>query len=343
MKEVYSSDKLILGKAVSDFEKSYAKFSGVPYCVGTGNGLDALYLSLKALGIGRGDEVIVPANTCIPTWMAVSNTGANVVPVEPDILSYNIDPSRITASITSATKAIIPVHLYGQACAMTSIMSIAKKHGLYVVEDNAQGHGAMHKGKMTGSFGDVNATSFYPTKNLGAIGDAGAVTTKSKKYYNQVGALRNYGSIVKNRYDVVGINSRLDELQAAVLSVKLNELTKWNEQRKALAALYVNGLKGCGDIVLPVTAKDCTHVYHLFVIRTKRRDQLRAWLAKQGIQSMIHYPVPPHLQPAYAMDFGKGSFPITEEISDTALSLPLWPGMSRVDVGAVILAIRSFF
>lgn len=342
--QVDRKGQFILGKAVSGFEQRYAKFTRVSFCASTGSGLDAIHLSLRALGIGAGDEVIVPANTCIPTWMAVSAVGAQVVPVEPSIDTYNVDPAKIEAAITPKTKAIVPVHLYGQACDMAAIGKIARKHNLFVVEDNAQAHGAEHGGKKTGSFGDINATSFYPTKNLGAIGDGGAITTNDRKLYDRVINLRNYGSTVKNFNDEIGINSRLDEIQAAVLQVKLNKLKAWNEQRRKIAAIYLKQLGATGDIVTPVTAKHSTHVYHLFVIRTSRRDKLQEYLKKKKIETIVHYPMPPHLQKAYlGLGYTRGSFPITEEIARTVLSLPLWPGMKNSEVDRVTSTIRAFY
>ena len=344
LREVYDSNNFILGTNVEEFERRYATFSGTRYCATTGNGLDALSLSLKAIGVGVGDEVIVPANTCIPTWMAVTAARATVVPVEPDIKTYNLDATKISQAITSKTRAIIPVHLYGQACEMTSIEKIAKKHRLSIIEDNAQAHGAQHNGRSTGSFGVINATSFYPTKNLGAIGDGGAVTTNDRSLYEKVIRLRNYGSGKKNVHEFIGVNSRLDEIQAAVLSLKLADLDKANTHRQRIAELYLNGLQNVGDIELPYTAIGSTHVYHLFVVRTSRRDQLIRHLQRRGIGTMIHYPTPPHLQEAYhKLGLKKGSLPITELIADTVVSLPLWPGMSKPMVERVISSVRTFY
>lgn len=342
--QVERNGRFILGKEVVDFERRYAKFTGVSYCAGTGNGFDAIHLSLKALRIGAGDEVIVPANTCIPTWMAVTAAGATVVPVDPLIDTYNIDPKNIEAAITPRTKAVVPVHLYGQACDMTAIGRIAADHKLSIVEDNAQGHGAEHRAKKTGSFGEINATSFYPTKNLGALGDAGAITTNDRELYDRVVRLRNYGSVVKNLNGETGINSRLDEIQAAVLQVKLRMLKSWNLQRRNIAMMYLKELKDVGDIIVPATAVACTHVYHLFVIRTSRRDELRNYLKRKKVETMVHYRVPPHLQKAYAgLGYSKGSFPVSETIADTALSLPVWPGMKNREVDRVVSTIRAFY
>lgn len=334
----------ILGASVAAFEASYARWNGTQYCVGVANGLDALHLALRALHIGPGDEVIVPSNTYIATWLAVTQTGAMPVPVEPDLRSYNLDPARIEAAITPATKAIMPVHLYGQSCDMAAIMAIAAKHGLFVVEDNAQAHGAVHAGRLTGSFGHLNATSFYPTKNLGALGDAGAITTDDPQLAEQIRLLRNYGSARKYYNDLPGYNSRLDELQAALLSMKLPFLQQWTEQRRSLAAMYLAQLADIEDVVLPECTEPERHVWHLFVIRTKQRDALAEYLGAQGIGWMIHYPLPPHLQEAYrALGYQRGDFPLAEQIADTCLSLPLFPGMSEQQVEQVTGAVRRFF
>lgn len=335
---VISSGQFILGNEVASFEKQYARFSGTRFCIGTGNGLDALTLSLKALGIGKGDEVIVPSNTCQPTWLAVSIVGARCVPVEPDNLTMNINPAGIEAAVTSKTKAIVPVHLYGQACEMDAIMKIAKRYGIQVIEDNAQAHGATFGRKMTGSFGVVNATSFYPTKNLGALGDGGAVTTNDRSLYESISELRTYGKRQQ------GINSRLDEVQAAILGVKLKKLNQRNKTRQAIAKRYLKSLSRIEDIRLPLTAKDASHVYHLFVIRTSERDKLMKHLERKGIKTMIHYPVPPHLQRANGfMKFKKDQFPIAESISASCLSLPVWPGLKSSDVDRISEEIAVYF
>jgi dTDP-4-amino-4,6-dideoxygalactose transaminase len=338
MRRVLDNNQFILGKEVLAFEKDFAAFTGTKFCAGTGNGLDALSLSLRALGIGKGDEVIVPSNTCQPTWLATSMIGARCVPVEPDEHTMNIDPDRIEGAITSRTKAIIPVHLYGQPCAMDKIMAIGKRHSIHIVEDNAQAHGATFKGKPTGSFGVVNATSFYPTKNLGALGDAGAITTSDRRLHESVCGLRNYGTTQQ------GINSRLDELQAAVLNVKLRQLSKWNAMRQAVAARYIKQLADISAIQLPLTIKNAVHVYHLFVIRTTHRDALRKHLQRKGIHTLVHYPVPPHLQEVNSLlGFRKGQYPIAEEISDTCLSLPLWPGLSASSIDRICNEIALYF
>ena len=334
----------ILGNKVKVFEQEYAAFNKVEHCLGISNGLDALHIALISLGITQGDEVIVPSNTYIATALAVSFVGATPVFVEPDVTTYNIDPSKIEMAITSKTKAIMPVHLYGQACEMEQIMSIAQKHNLFVIEDNAQSQMAMFKGRITGSWGDINGTSFYPGKNLGALGDAGAITTNNTALASKVEMLRNYGSNKKYYNEVIGHNMRLDECQAAFLSVKLKHLHHWTAQRQEIANWYKEGLLGLDDIILPQTAEHATHVYHLFVIRTKQRDALQAQLTANGIGTLIHYPVPPHLQEAYKhLGLKKGDFPIAEEIADTCLSLPLWPGMTKGDVEIVCREIRNFY
>ncbi len=342
--DVYDSNWFVMGQSVESFEKKYAEFNHVAHCIGVSNGLDALHLALKALGVAAGDEVIVPSNTYIATLLAVSYVGATPVLVEPDINTYNIDPTNIEKAITNKTKVIMPVHLYGQACEMDAIMSIAKKHGLHVVEDNAQAHGATFKNKLTGSFGDANGTSFYPGKNLGALGDAGAVTTNDDTLAQKIRILRNYGSEIKYHNEVIGYNQRLDEMQAAFLSVKLSYLPEWTRQRQQIAQMFSDALKNIGDLILPVTHPDATHVYHLYVIRTKHRDALQKHLTENGIGTMIHYPIPPHLQNAYtSLGYKKGDFAIAEEIADTCLSLPIWPGISTHDVAEVVKSINGFF
>jgi dTDP-4-amino-4,6-dideoxygalactose transaminase len=334
----------VLGERVSTFESGFAAFTGVTHCVGTGNGHDALVLSLRATGLGRGDEVIVPANTYIATWLAVTNAGCTIIPVEPDVRTCNIDVQQIEAHITPRTRAILPVHLYGSPCDMDAIGSIAARYSLTIIEDNAQGHGAIWKGRRTGSFGKVNATSFYPTKNLGALGDGGAVTTSDDAIAARVRRLRNYGFSSKDVCGEVGINSRLDELQAAVLSIKLKRLGEWNARRRAIARRYDEGLAGVGDLVLPYAAPGAEHVYHLYVIRSGLRDGLKGYLEAKGIGTMVHYPIPPHLQGAYAwMGYHGGMFPITEAMADQLLSLPVWPGMSEGQVERVVEAVRGFF
>jgi dTDP-4-amino-4,6-dideoxygalactose transaminase len=333
---VYDSHWYIQGQELTQFEREYANLSQTHYAVGVSNGLDALVLSLRALGIGSGDEVIVPSNTYIATALAVSHVGATPVFVEPRMETYNINPELILQAITKKTKAIMPVHLYGQACEMDAIMEIAKSHNLYVVEDNAQAHLSSFKGQLTGSFGDVNGTSFYPGKNLGALGDAGAVTTNSEELATRIKTLRNYGSAVKYYNEEIGYNNRLDELQAAFLRVKLNYLQEWTNQRKEIAQWYNEELKLRNDLVLPYVHENADHVYHLYVVRTSNREKLQQDLTEKGAQTMIHYPVPPHLQKAYKhLGYKQGDFPIAEEIARTCLSLPVWPGMLKSDIDKI--------
>ncbi|MDF2450177.1 MAG: aminotransferase [Bacteroidota bacterium] len=341
---VYESNYFILGDKVKIFEKFYADFNKTNYCIGVGNGLDALIISLRALEIGNGHEVIVPSNTFIASLLAISAVGAKPVLVEPCITTYNIDPALIENAITSNTKAIMPVHLYGQACEMESIMFIANKHKLFVIEDNAQAQGATYNGKLTGSFGNINGTSFYPGKNLGALGDAGVITTNDKALFEKGKRLRNYGSEKKYFNQVKGYNSRLDELQAAFLSVKLKHLEKWNKERNKIADQYNNLLNNNREIILPKIATKSTSVYHLYVIRTQKRDELQAYLTERGIGTVIHYPVPPHLQEAFSdLGYEKGDFPIAEEIAGTCLSLPLYPGLKEEEIEFICLTIKQFF
>lgn len=340
---VFDSQWYVLGESVKAFEKEYASYSESSYCIGVANGLDALHLSLKALGIQERDEVIVPSNTYIATWLAVSYVGATIVPVEPNIATYNLDPSGVAAAITPRTRAIMPVHLYGQACEMDRIMELAQQHKLHVVEDNAQAQGATFNGKKTGSFGSANGTSFYPGKNLGALGDAGAITTNNAALALELATLRNYGSQKKYYNEIIGYNSRLDELQAAILSTKLPFLDSWTQQRQQIAAWYDQYLTGIPDLVLPTTAAGASHVYHLYVIRSPRRDALQTYLTAQGIGTLIHYPIPPHMQQAYStLGFEPNAFPLAREIANTCLSLPLWPGMTEEEVRYVSAAIRAF-
>ena len=341
---VIQSGWFVNGGAVTAFENEWAKFVGADMCVGVNSGLDALELSLRAAGIGNGDEVIVPSNTYIATALAATQVGAKPVFVEPVPSTHLIDTDRIEEAITPRTKAIIPVHLYGQAVDMQSAMAIANRHGLFVVEDNAQAHGATWGGQRTGSFGHANATSFYPGKNLGALGDAGAVTTNDLDLARQIKMLRNYGSEIKYHNEIIGFNKRLDEMQAAFLSVKLKHLEAWTVSRQAIADQYLSGLEGVGDLILPVKQPNTTHVYHLFVIRTNHRDALAKYLKENGIGTLIHYPIPPHLQKCYAnLGHRRGDFPIAEELANTVLSLPIWPGMKKAQVSLVIEVIHNFF
>lgn len=339
-----TSGWFIMGEELAAFEKEFAAYCQTTNCIGVANGLDALFIALKMLGVGKGDEVLVPSNTYIATWLAVNMTGATPVPVEPRADTYNINPDLIEQKITAKTKAIMPVHLYGQACEMDAIMKIARAHNLYVVEDNAQSQGATWNGKVTGSFGDINGTSFYPGKNLGALGDGGAITTDNLPLATRTAAYRNYGSEKKYYNEVQGINSRLDDLQAAFLRIKLRDLDATNKQRNIIADRYTEALNGVGDLVLPVVAAGATHVYHLYVVRTQKRDALAEYLKKNDIGIVVHYPIPPHLQKAYAgMQFAKGDFPISETIAETCISLPLWPGMTNGQIDTVCSRIKAFY
>jgi dTDP-4-amino-4,6-dideoxygalactose transaminase len=340
---VYDSNWYILGEELTHFERAYSEFSQVAHTIGVGNGLEALTLALRALGIGPGDEVLVPSNTYIATWLAVTHAGATPVPVEPDPATSNLDPARLAAALTPRTRAILPVHLYGQPCRMPEILAFAAQNGLVVVEDNAQAQGATFEGQLTGSFGAVNATSFYPTKNLGALGDAGAITTHDAALAGQLRRLRSYGALHKNHHELPGYNSRLDELQAAVLRVKLRHLPTWTQQRRQLAAWYDAYLAGTPGLRLPAVAAGAAPVWHLYVVHTAQRDALRQHLAAQGIETLVHYPVPPHLQPAYApLGWAAGSLPIAESLAATCLSLPLWPGMTEAMVATVAQAVQAF-
>ncbi len=339
---VLTNSWYIDGNEDKAFEEAFAKYCDSAYCVGCGNGLDALLLVLKAWGIGAGDEVIVPSNTYIATALAVTYVGATPVFVEPDIRTYNIDPARIEEKITPRTKAIMPVHLYGQSCDMDPIMAIAQKHGLYVLEDCAQAHGATYKGKVIGSFGDAAGFSFYPGKNLGALGDAGATVTNDKALADHVRALGNYGSDYKYHHVYKGNNSRLDELQAAFLSAKLPLMDKVNENRRYIAGRYLQGIQN-EKIILPFVPDYAVPVWHLFAVRCEKRDALVQYLEEKGIGTNKHYPIPMHLQDCYA-DLGlpKGSLPIAEEISATELSLPMYYGMTEEEIDYVIDAINAF-
>lgn len=336
-----SSGWYILGNEVKQFEQEFAEYCEADHCVGVGNGLEALHLILRAYGIGEGDEVIVPSNTYIATWLAASYAGATPIPVEPDELTYNIDPALIEAAISPRTKAIIAVHLYGQPADMDAINAIAKKHNLKVIEDAAQAHGARYKGKRVGTLGDAAGFSFYPGKNLGAIGDGGAVTTNDAELAEKIRVLGNYGSRVKYQNEVKGFNSRLDELQAAFLCEKLKKLDEWNGRRKVVAAEYLNTLS-CSNVVLPHVPEWADPVWHLFVVRNSQRDQLQKKLGEAGISTMIHYPVPPHLQGAYAeLGYCTGAFPIAEQIHQEVLSLPMGPHLDETGVSAVIAALKA--
>ena len=344
MTQVLDSKWYVMGKNLELFEKNYADFNHTKYAVGVANGLEAIIISLKILEIGEGDEVIVPSNTYIATWLAVSNVGAKIVPVEPDPKTYNIDPLKIEAAITEKTKAIIPVHLFGQSCDMEGIMQLAKKYNLYVVEDNAQAHLSTWNGKLTGSFGHSNATSFYPGKNLGALGDGGAITSDNEELAIKAKTYRNYGSQKKYYNEVLGTNSRLDELQAAVLNVKLPYLESLTKERVKVAEKFNSLLKNVSSISIPFLHSDATHVYHLYVIKCKNRDELQKFLGENKIGTLIHYPVPPHLQEAYKfLNFKKGDFPLAEEMATTCLSLPMFPGLRDESIEFICDKIKEFY
>jgi dTDP-4-amino-4,6-dideoxygalactose transaminase len=345
-RRVMESGSYILGEEVEAFEQEFAAFCGVRHCVGVGNGLDALHLILRSYGIGPGDEVIVPANTYIATWLAVSCAGAKPIPVEVDPRTYNIDSARISEALTRDTKAIIPVHLYGQPADIDAILVLAREHNLKVIEDAAQAHGARYKGHRTGGLGDAAGFSFYPTKNLGAFGDAGAVLTNESELAEGVRALRNYGSrIGTGRYDhkVKGVNSRLDPLQAAFLRVKLKFLDEWNLRRNAIARLYQKRMANLEGLVLPSISAWAESSWHQFVVRHRRRDDLQRYLRQCEIGTAIHYPLPPHLSEAYSELGGKvGDFPVTEQIAQTGLSLPIGPHLTLERAENVVEAVSRF-
>jgi dTDP-4-amino-4,6-dideoxygalactose transaminase len=335
---VLHSGWYILGTEVAAFEQEFAEYCGAAHAIGVSNGLDALHLILRAYGIGEGDEVIVPSNTFIASWLAITYAGATPVPVEPIEGTCNLDPALIEAAITARTRAIMPVHLYGQPADMDPIMAIADKHGLKVIEDAAQAQGALYNGRKAGSLGHAAGFSFYPGKNLGALGDAGAVTTSDPELADKLRVLVNYGSRVKYQHEEQGYNCRLDEMQAAFLRVKLRHLDAGNARRREIAAQYSAGLAGLGA-ALPVVMAGANPSWHLYVIRDAARDGLQRQLAERGVATLIHYPIPPHLQPAYAsMGFGKGAFPISERIHEQVLSLPIGPTMSQAEVEQVITA-----
>jgi dTDP-4-amino-4,6-dideoxygalactose transaminase len=337
------SGHYILGSGLQEFEDRFAGYVGAEHCVGVASGLDALHLLLRAYEVGPGDEVIVPSNTYIATWLAVTHVGAIPVPVEPVPETYNLDPGRVEEAITSRTKVVLPVHLYGQPADIDPLGALAEAHDLIVVEDAAQAHGARYRGRRTGSLGHAAAFSFYPSKNLGAYGDGGAITTNDPKIAERVRLLRNYGSSSKYRNEVAGYNSRLDELQARLLLVNLRHLDGWNEQRRRQAAIYLRELRDT-ELILPEQPEWAEVVWHLFVVRASSRDDLGRHLGEAGIETMIHYPVPPHLQPAYE-DLGmrRGSLPVSEEIHDTVLSLPIGPHLADDDVLTVAGAMRGYF
>jgi len=336
IRRVLDSGTYILGEEVEAFEREFAAYCGVAHCVGVGNGVDALHLALLALGVGEGDEVVVPSNTYIATWLAVTLCGARPVPVEPQEASFNLDPARIEAALTARTKVLLPVHLYGRAADMDPILEIARARGLKVLEDAAQAHGATYRGRRIGGHGDAVAWSFYPSKNLGALGDAGAVTTNDAAHAERIRLLRNYGARYKYANELAGRNSRLDPLQAAILRVKLGRLDEWNERRKRVAAAYTAAL-GDKGVTLPGQAP--ASAWHLYVVRSERRDALMQALEGAGIGTSIHYPVPPHLQPAYrALGYGRGAFPLAERLANEVLSLPIGPHLGEAQIGRVLEA-----
>jgi dTDP-4-amino-4,6-dideoxygalactose transaminase len=344
VERVFDSQWYVLGNEVDNFESNYSNLTEVKFTVGVASGLDALVIALKALNVGPSDEVIVPSNTYIATWLAISAVGAKIIPVEPDVNTFNICPISIEKAVTKNTKVLMPVHLYGQSCDMDAIMKIAKKHNLFVVEDNAQSQLGTWNGKYTGSFGDINATSFYPTKNLGALGEAGAITTNIKSYKDFVKTYRNYGSNEKYVNIIKGVNSRIDELQAGILNVKLKYLKEFTKERKEIAARYNSNLKDVKEINIPYVSSKADHVYHLYVIKTSKREALVKFLLDNHIQTGIHYPIPPHLQKAYSeLGYKKGDFPIAENMSKTCLSLPLYPGLTFEEVDLVCDRIKEFF
>ncbi len=342
--QTMGGNQFILGPEVNNFEKAFAKFTGTEYAIGVGNGYDALVTCLKALGIGPGDEVILPANTFIATANAVVQTGAKPILAEPDKQTYNLTAATAGKHITPNTKAIIAVHLYGQTCQMDELQELCKRYDLKLIEDAAQAHGATYKNQQAGSFGDAAAFSFYPTKNLGALGDGGAIVTSDPDVAAYSYSYRNYGQKEKYHNQTIGINSRLDTLQAAALTVKLHHLPTQNAERQRLAEVYLTELQTINELILPVTAAHCSHVYHIFNIRCNRRDELQRYLQQQGIQTVIHYPVPIHLQPAYSyLNYKPGNLPVTEELASTSLSLPLFPGMTEVEQEYIIKSVKDFF
>jgi dTDP-4-amino-4,6-dideoxygalactose transaminase len=342
-RRVMESGGFILGAEVESFEKEFAAFCGATHCIGVANGLDALHLILRAMEIGTGDEVIVPSNTYIATWLAVSHAGATPVPVEPDERTCNLDPARVEEAITTRTRAIMPVHLYGQPADMNAIKEVADRYGLRVIEDAAQAQGARYRGTCAGGIGDAAGFSFYPGKNLGAMGDAGAITTNDAQLADRIRVLRNYGSRVKYYNETKGFNSRLDELQAALLRIKLRKLDQWNNRRRQVAEHYLQTLEGAPDLTLPYVSEGTDPIWHLFVIRHPRRDALHKHLLDNGVGTLIHYPVPPHLQDAYAeLGYTKGRLPISEKMADQVLSLPMGPHVSADDQDYVISQVSSF-
>ena len=338
---VMSSGRLILGREVAMFEEEFAAYCGAAHCVGVGNGLDALAIALKAQGVRPGDEVIVPGHTFIASWLAVSQIGAVPIGADVDANSFNLDPDCIEVALSPRTAAIMPVHLYGNPAAMDEINRVAARHGLFVLEDAAQAHGTRYRSRPAGSLGHAAGFSFYPTKNLAALGDGGAIVTHDAGLAERARQYRNYGSSAKYVHDIAGANSRLDELQAAFLRVRLRRLDEENARRRGLAAAYRERLQGLEGLTLPQAEPDCEHVYHLFVVRTKGRDALAAGLAARGVGTMVHYPCPPHRQPAFAGAALRLPLPVAESLAGEVLSLPLWPGMTEAQVDFVAAAVRE--
>jgi len=341
-KEIYENSFYIQGNEYKCFNDEFAKYCNVKYAVGVGNGLDALMLILRAYNIGIGDEVIIPANTFIATALAVTYVGAKPVLVDPCIDSFNIDVNRIEEKITTRTKAIIGVHLYGQCCDIDEIKNIARKYNLYVFEDAAQAHGALYKGRKAGSLADAAGFSFYPGKNLGALGDGGCVTTNNEEIAKKIAYLSCYGSDYKYHHIYKGVNSRLDEIQAGFLRIKLKNLDRWNKDRNRIANRYINEIKN-KNIILPILSESCTHIWHVFAIRCSRRDELKEYLLNLGISTNCHYPIPIHMQKAYAeMNMGSENYSIAKEISETELSIPIYYGMSDEEIDYVIKSLNEF-
>jgi len=343
-KRVMRSGLYILGDEVEAFEEEFSHYCCAQFCLGVGNGLDALRLILQGYEIGLGDEVIVPSNTFIASFLAISDVGAIPVPVDPNPLTYNIDVSNVEAAITNRTKAIMAVHLYGQPASMDGLVSLANKYGIKLIEDAAQAHGAKYNGGSVGSFGDAAGFSFYPGKNLGAFGDGGAVVTNDEVLTEKIRLLRSYGSKRKYEHELQGVNSRLDELQAAFLRIKLRYLDEWNGRRRDIAQAYDKKLSGIDGIVTPHVPEGVESVWHLYVIQAKERQRLEAYLSENGVQTMIHYPVPTHLSNAYAeMGWKKGSFPVAERLADKIISLPMGPHLEMSSVDVVVNLVRDFY
>jgi dTDP-4-amino-4,6-dideoxygalactose transaminase len=338
---VMASGQFILGPEVSAFEEEFAAYCEARHAIGVASGLDALRLILLGYEVGAGDEVIVPSNTFIATWLAVTQAGAVPVPVEPDPVTHNVTAAAVEAAITERTRAIMPVHLYGQPADMDAIAALGRERGIPVVEDAAQAQGARYRGRRAGSLGDAAGFSFYPGKNLGAMGDAGAVTTSDDALAERIRTLRNYGSKVKYHHDVAGLNSRLDSIQAAALRVKLRHLDEWNERRRELAGLYLGALADVEGLTLPVAPDWAEPVWHLFVVRHPQRDALQSRLAEAGVDTIIHYPIPPHLTGAYAKSFADARLPVAEKLAGEVLSLPMGPQLALEDAERVATAVRE--